>query len=400
MIAENSPQSSSSSKTIGVVTVGRSDYSYYLPILKKLQTAPGLKLHLIAAGMHLSPQYGSTWHEIEKDGFQIAEKVEMLVSSDTPGGIAKSIGLGIIGFSQAYDHLHPNVLLLLGDRFEMLAAAAAALPFSIPLAHIAGGELTEGAVDEVIRHAITKMSHLHFVSTQRYRQRVIQMGEEPWRVIVSGAPSLDNLKEIKLLKRNELEAQIGFCLEPPPLLITFHPETLDAENTRHHIDELLAALDAMRLPIVFTLPNADTHNHIIAERIKQYVSAHENACLVNSLGTLRYLSLMQYALAMVGNSSSGIIEAASFKLGVVNIGERQKGRCHERNVIDVPHNHDEITKAIRMAISPEFRNALQNLENPYGTGNAADVIVETLTNLPAKEKLLKKSFHDLKQLSS
>ncbi|MCI0577569.1 MAG: UDP-N-acetylglucosamine 2-epimerase [Chloroflexi bacterium] len=388
------------SRCIGVVTVARSDYGYYLPILRRIQADPALELRLIAGGMHLSPAYGLTVREIEADGFEIAEQVEMLLASDTPSAIAKSVGLGVIGFSQAYKRLRPDLLLLLGDRFEMLAAAAAALPLALPMGHIAGGELTEGAMDEAIRHSLTKMSHLHFVSTKRYRQRVIQMGEEPWRVTVSGAVSLDNLAALEFLSGEALEREIGFPLRPAPLLVTFHPETMDlaaasAGHTAGQVAELMAALEAAGMPVIFTAPNADTHNHVISEAIQQYVAAHGNAHFVTNLGTRRYFSLMKQVRAMIGNSSSGIIEAATFELPVVNIGDRQRGRLRAGNVLDVAHERQAILEAIQRATSPSFRAGLRGLQNPYGDGTAAEKIVRVLGQVTLDGRLLRKRFYDL-----
>lgn len=382
-------------RTIGVVTVARSDYGYYLPILQRILVEPDLRLSLIVAGMHLSPEFGLTVKAIEADGFEIAERVEMLVSGDTPAAIAKSIGLGVMSFGQAYAHLKPDLLLLLGDRFEMLAAGVAMLPFATPIGHIAGGESTEGLIDEAIRHALTKMSHLHFVSSARYRERVIQMGEEPWRVITSGAPSLDNLRAINFMSPEEIERLIGLTLQPSSLLVTFHPVTLEHENIAAHVTELLTALDASGLPVIFTYPNADTQKHLIIKEIEQYVGTHQQSRLVVNLGTRAYFSLMKYVLALVGNSSSGIIEAASLGLPVVNIGNRQRGRIHDRNVVDVPCERTAILSAIRQVASPEFRQSIADLENPYGDGHAAEKIVQVLCSIPLDRKLVMKHFHDV-----
>jgi UDP-hydrolysing UDP-N-acetyl-D-glucosamine 2-epimerase len=380
---------------IGVVTVARSDYGYYLPLLRQIEAEPNLGLCLIVGGMHLSPEFGLSVKQIEADGFEIAERVEMLLSTDTPSGIAKSVGMGVIGFSQAYARLKPDLLLLLGDRFEMLAAAIAILPFAIPIAHIAGGEATEGAIDEAIRHSITKMSHLHFVSTEPYRRRVIQLGEEPWRVTVSGAPTLDNLHGMTMLSPKELESRIGLPMHPAPLLVTFHPVTLEHESTDEHVRELFAALEAIDLPTVFTFPNADTHSSSIIAATREYIGGHKNARMVINLGSEGYFSLMTYARAMVGNSSSGIIEAASFKLPVVNIGNRQRGRLHDRNVLDVEVERIAISNAIRQAISPEFRRSLENLQNPYGDGHASERILQVLRHARLDRNLLLKPFYDL-----
>jgi UDP-hydrolysing UDP-N-acetyl-D-glucosamine 2-epimerase len=382
-------------RTIGIVTVARSDYGIYLPILRRIQAEPELHLHLIVSGMHLSPVFGLTVKVIEQDGFEIGDRVEMLLASDSPEGIAKSIGVGTMGFAQLFARFRPDILLLLGDRFEMLAAAVASLPFAIHVAHIHGGEATEGLIDESIRHSITKMSHLHFVSTDRYRERVIQLGEEPWRVTVSGAPSLDNLRSLEFLDREKVEALVGMSLQTAPLLVTFHPVTLEFEDTARHIAELLAALDVVDQPIVFTHPNADTEGHIIIEAVEQFLGTHPQARAVVNLGTQAYFSLMRYARAMVGNSSSGIIEAASFEVPVVNIGDRQRGRIHGLNVIDVECDRNSIADTIRRAITPEFRGHLAGVKNPYGDGFAAERIVTELRDAPLDRNLLVKRFHDL-----
>lgn len=381
-------------RTIGVVTAARSDYGIYLPVLQRIQEEPGLSLHLIVTGMHLSPEFGFTVRAIEEDGFEIGERIEMLLSSDTPEGIAKSMGLGTVGFAQAYARVRPNILLVLGDRFEMHAAVVAALPFNIAVAHIHGGESTEGAIDDAIRHSITKMSHLHFAATETYAHRVIQMGEEPWRVVVSGAPSLDNLHRIPLLGREELEKQYRLRLRDPFLLVTYHPVTLEYEQTGIQVRELLAALEEMDATAIFTYPNADTHSHIVIEMIREFASQRQWAQVVVNLGTQGYFSIMKYAAAMIGNSSSGIIEAASFKLPVVNIGIRQQGRLRAKNVIDVGCARGEIVAAIEKAVSSQFRSSLDDLVNPYGDGHAAERIVAKLKQVKLNDDLLQKHFYE------
>ena len=382
-------------RTIGVVTVARSDYGIYLPVLRKIQAHPELRLHLIVAGMHLSPEFGSTIQEIQADGFEIGERVEMLLSSDSPEGIAKSMGLGTMGFAQAYGKFQADILLVLGDRFEMHAAALAALPFKIPVAHIHGGELTEGAIDNALRHSITHLSHLHFVSNQESRDRVLQMGEEPHRVIVSGAPGLDNLEEMVLVDRRTLEDETGLNLANTPLLVTYHPVTLEFERTEWQTQELLAALDDSGLPVVFTAPNADTGGRIIRKLVREFVDSHPNARLVENLGSRRYFSLMACAAAMVGNSSSGIIEAPSLGLPVVNIGSRQQGRTRATNVIDVGYRRQDISAGISAALAPGFREDLKGLANPYGDGHASQSIVEHLKRVALDQGLLVKLFVDL-----
>jgi len=375
------------------VTVSRSDYGIYLPVLRQIRQQPELRLQLIVAGMHLSPEFGLTADAIAEDGFTIDERVEMLLASDSPEGVAKSMGLGTIGFAQAYARSHPDILLVLGDRFEMHAAVVAAVPFRIPVAHIHGGEATEGAIDDCLRHSITKLSHLHFVATEEYAGRIIQMGEEPWRVIVSGAPSLDNLQRIQLLPRPELERLAGGPLQDPFLLVTYHPATLEDEPPEIQFGEVLAALEEVDAGVMFTYPGADTGSRAIIRMIHEFITAHPQARLAANLGMQGYFSAMQYARAMVGNSSSGIIEAASFRLPVVNIGSRQKGRVRGKNVIDVGCARGEILRGIRQALSPEFRGGLSDLINPHGTGHAADTIVGTLKDLKLNDALLRKRFH-------
>jgi UDP-hydrolysing UDP-N-acetyl-D-glucosamine 2-epimerase len=322
-------------KTIGVVTVARSDYGIYLPVLQKIQADPELKLQLIVAGMHLSPEFGLTVQTIEADGFEVSDRVEMLLSSDSPEAVSKSMGMGTIGFAQVFGRSRPDVLLVLGDRFEMHSAAIAALPFKMPVAHIHGGELTEGAIDNAMRHSMTHLSHIHFVTTEESRVRVMQLGEEESRVVLSGAPSLDNLHLTKLLGKEELEAQFGWSLTAPPLLVTYHPVTLEFEQTEWQVKELLAALEDCDRPLIFTGSNADTGGRIVGDLVREFADGRSQTWLVDNLGTTRYFSLMACAAAMVGNSSSGIIEAPSFGLPVVNIGSRQQGRTRGANVIDV-----------------------------------------------------------------
>jgi len=381
-------------RTIGVVTVARSDYGIYLPILRLIQADPELRLHLIVAGAHLVPKFGLTVNAIQADGFQIGECVEMLLASDSPDGIAKSIGVGIMGFAQAFARFRPDILLVLGDRFEMHAAALAALSFNIPVAHIHGGEVTQGAMDDALRHSLTKLSHLHFVSTPEYARRVEQLGEEPWRITVSGAPSLDNLHAMALPTHEQLEVQFDCRLEPAPLLVTFHPVTLEFERTEWQIGELMAALNELDMPVIFTMPNADTRNGIIRQHIAAYVRAHSSAWSVENFGTQDYFGVMQFTAAMVGNSSSGFIEAPSFRLPVVNIGTRQAGRARATNVIDVGYARDEIVAGIQCAIAPAFRERLRDLANPYGDGHAAERIVAGLKAVALDDHLTRKIFCD------
>lgn len=377
-----------------MVTTSRADYGICLPVLHQIQADPTLQLHLLVTGTHLSPEFGLTSQTIENDGFEISEKIEMLVSSDTPEGIVKSMGLGLIGLSQAYSKKRPDILLVVGDRFEMHGAALAALPFKIPVAHIHGGELTAGAIDDSLRHSITKLSHLHFVTTDEYRQRVIQMGEEPWRVITSGAPGLDNLRNLKMLNRTQIESLYHLKLEETFLLVTYHAVTLEFEQTQKQVEQLLSSLRQVGLPVVFTGTNADTGGRIIRSLVNQFIDTYPQAQTVENLGTQGYFSLMNQATAMVGNSSSGIIEAPSVGLPVVNIGTRQLGRSRSQNIIDVGYGIDEIAKGIKKALTPEFRAAVQDLPNVYGDGHASELIARHLAEVVLDQKLIVKQFVD------
>lgn len=378
-------------RTIGVVTTSRADYGILSPVLRKIKADPELKLHLIVSGMHLSPEFGMTVGVIEEDGFEIGDRVEMLLSSDTPEGIAKSMGLGTIGFAQSYGRVRPDILVVLGDRFEMHAAVVAALPFNLPVAHIHGGESTEGAIDDLLRHSITKLSHLHFVAVKEYAARVKQLGEAPWRVIISGAPGLDNILSTNLMDRGELESHTGLRLDGELLLVTYHPVTVEYEQTEWQVAELLEALRERGLPVVFTMPNADTNGRIIMRMLEDFVDTNPRAQMANNLGTQGYFSLMSIAVAMVGNSSSGIIEAASFQLPVVNIGTRQKGRVRAGNVMDVGYTRQEIQHGIKSVLEPGFRSKIAGLQNPYGDGHAAETIVNRLKEIDLDRNLRVKS---------
>jgi UDP-hydrolysing UDP-N-acetyl-D-glucosamine 2-epimerase len=382
-------------RSIGLATTSRADYGIYRPLLDAIQNDPELRLRLLVSGMHLSPEYGLTVREIEGDGYEIAERVEVLIASDTAEAISKSMGLGVISFAQVFSRWRPDILIVLGDRFEMHAIALAALPFKIPIAHLSGGELTEGAIDDVLRHSLTKLSHLHFVSTQEYAHRVIQLGEEPWRVVVSGEPGLDNVRTLKLLSRSEIEARFEVQIDRPFLLVTYHPVTLEYEQTEWQIDELLAALLKTRLPVIFTWPNADMGNQIIRAKLEQFVAANSSSRLVANFGIQAYFSVMNLAAAMVGNSSSGIVEASSFQLPVVNVGTRQHGRVRPRNVIDVGYGRDQIAAGIQQALESQFRASLEGLVNPYGNGNATSSIVGHLKSTPLGDTLIRKKFYDM-----
>jgi GDP/UDP-N,N'-diacetylbacillosamine 2-epimerase (hydrolysing) len=354
-----------------------------------------LKLQIIATGMHLSPEFGLTYREIEEDGFQIDRKVEMLTSSDTAVGIAKSMGLGLIGFADALNDLKPDLIVVLGDRFEIFSAVSAALVARIPVAHLHGGETTEGAFDEALRHSITKMSHLHFVAAEEYRQRVIQLGEQPDHVFLVGGLGIDGIKRLKLLDRAALEDSLGFKLGPKNLLITFHPVTLEDSTAGDQMAELLAALASLDdTRLIFTMPNADTDGRALISLIEQFVAQHENARLYSSLGQLRYLSCVSHVDGVVGNSSSGLAEVPSLRKGTINIGDRQRGRLQASSVINSRPCREEIVAAIKKLYSAEFQSILARVISPYGAGGASEKVLDTIKNFSI-EGLAKKAFYDL-----
>jgi UDP-N-acetylglucosamine 2-epimerase (non-hydrolysing) len=380
-------------RKITVFTGSRAEYGLLYWLMKEIQSSEQLALQLLVSGMHLSPEFGDTWKQIETDGFCIDEKVESLLSSNTPVGVAKSMGLGTIGYADALDRLKPDILVVLGDRFEALAVAQAALVMRIPMAHIHGGEITEGAYDDAIRHAITKMSHLHFVATEPYRRRVIQMGESPATVFNVGAIGLDHVTRSRRMSIHALASNLGFPLRPPYFLVTYHPVTIGDEDPRNTFDNLLEALD--RFPeyqIILTFPNADDGGRAIIPRLNEYAQAQpERVLAIPSLGFDRYLSALAEAAAMIGNSSSGIIEAPSFKVPSVNIGARQSGRLSAESVIHCGTHPDEIHIAISRALTAEFAKPTIRFTNPYGQGDAARSIVKVIesTRLP-----LQKHFFD------
>ncbi|MGH7446113.1 MAG: UDP-N-acetylglucosamine 2-epimerase, partial [Longimicrobiales bacterium] len=356
--------------------------------------SPDMALLLVVGGSHLAAQYGRTIDAIRADGVEIAATVDMTPATDSGVATAEAMGRGVTGFARAFADLAPDLAVVLGDRFEMLSAALAALPQRIPLAHIHGGELTEGALDDSIRHALTKLSHLHFVSTQEYARRVISLGEEPWRVVVSGAPALDNLRETPLMTREELDRAYGLRAGRSFLLMTYHPVTLEHERTAERVDAVCRAIARADLPVVVTYPNADMGSAAIIERIQAFAATRPDVRIATNLGTRGYFSMMAHAAAMVGNSSSGIIEAASFRLPVVNVGDRQQGRVRGANVLDCEPDEAAIDAAIGRALAPGFRESLRDLRNPYGDGNAADRIVSTLATIPFDGRLLRKRFHE------
>ncbi len=375
-----------------VVTGTRAEYGLLRPVMRLIQASPRLSLVTAVTGMHLAAQFGETWREIAADGFAIDARVDMLLASDTPEAVTKSLGLATISFAEAFARLAPDVVMLLGDRFELLAAAQAALIARIPVAHISGGDRTEGAMDEAIRHAITKMSHLHFVTNVEAARRVRQLGEDPARIVHSGNPGLDDLAAMSLLSRAEVESRLGLPLGKPTFLVTFHPVTLDEAPAAEPFAELLAALD--RFPeasLVFTYPNADTFGQAIIRDMEAYVARRANAVARRSLGQLLYWSVMAACDAVIGNSSSGLLEAPSLGKPCVNIGDRQRGRMRAATTLDCPPTRDAIAAAIAAALGLDCRGTV----NPYGKGDAAKIIVESLEALADPRALLKKTFHDL-----
>ena len=385
-----------SARKICVATGTRAEYGLLLPLLKLLRDDPRVELQLLVTGTHLSPEFGLTYRAIIEDGFTISAKVEMLLSSDTPVGISKSMALAQMGAAEAFDRLTPTILVVLGDRFEMFAVTAAAMIANLPVAHLHGGEATEGAVDEAIRHSITKMAHLHFTATEIYRQRVIQLGEQPDRVFMVGTPGLDNILGLELLSQSEFEQSIDFELGQCCVLCTFHPVTLSEGKSEVVFNNLLAVLAARpEMRIIFTYPNADTEGRQLINLIDDFVQQHPTRSKAFvSLGQLRYLSALQYVDLVIGNSSSGLTEAPSFKVATVNIGDRQRGRVESDSVITCAESAEAIEQAVTKALSPEFQQSLATVENAYGSGGASEKIAEVLKTFPLEGVLLK-SFYDL-----
>ncbi|MCG3663356.1 UDP-N-acetylglucosamine 2-epimerase [Aliarcobacter butzleri] len=383
-------------KKICVVTGTRAEYGLLYWLLKEIEADKELELQLIVTGMHLSPEFGLTYKDIEKE-FKIDKKIEMLLSSDTSVSISKSMGLAQISFAEAYDELKPDIVVVLGDRYEIFSATSAAMIARIPIVHLHGGETTEGAFDESIRHSITKMSHLHFTATEEYRNRVIQLGEHPSRVFNVGGLGIENIKRLKLLTKEEFEESIEFKLNKKNILVTFHPVTLENSTAQEQFQELLDVIDELKeTNIIFTKANSDTDGRIINQMIDEYVSKNSYKSIgFISLGQLRYLSALQFVDAVVGNSSSGLLEAPSFKIGTINISDRQKGRIKANSVIDCSANKTDIEKAFERLYSKEFQNSLLNVENPYGNGYASNKIIEEIKEVDL-QNILKKSFYDLK----
>jgi len=383
-------------KKICVITGSRAEYGLLYRLMKDIQEVPEFELQIIVTGMHLSPEFGQTYKEIEKDGFHIYKKVEMLLSGDTPSAITKSTGLGMIGFADAFADLKPDLVLVLGDRFEILAASIAALYARIPMAHIHGGETTTGAFDESIRHSITKMAYWHFVAADKYKKRVVQLGENPERVFDVGGLGVDAIKKAKLLSKKELMEKTMIEFWGKNLLVTYHPVTLEKHTSHKHFQSLLDVLDKLRdIYLIFTMPNADSDGRIIKQMIDKFVSNNKQRSIsFTSMGHLHYLSTIQFVDGVVGNSSSGLTEAPTFRIGTVNIGDRQKGRLKAKSIIDCEPTKESIQNAVDRLYSKDFQKMLQSVANPYGEGNSTEKIMDVLKNEPIPKET-KKEFYDL-----
>ncbi len=384
-------------KKVCVVSGTRAEYGLLKPLIQRIDVDCDMELQLVVTGMHLSPEFGLTYREIEQDGFVISERNEMLLSSDTPIGITKSIGLGIIGFADVYSRLLPDIIVILGDRYEALAAATAAMVHQIPIVHIQGGELTEGIIDDQIRHAITKMSVLHFTSTEKYRERVIQLGEQPDTVFCVGALGVENIKTQKLLDKIELEKSIGLKLDKPFIIVTFHPVTNEDHTVEEQFENILGALDYVKeYYIIFTKANSDTNGRIINQKIDEYVNINkERTAVFTSLGMIRYLSLLQYCEMVIGNSSSGILEVPSFHIPTVNIGSRQDGRIRGRSVVDCGYEKEDILNGIYSAQKMKKENILQQEVNPYEGEKTSETILNKIKQYLLSDMYNKKHFYDM-----
>lgn len=381
------PPENFSLRKIAVVTTSRADYGHLYWTLKELKNRQQINLQLIALGAHFSPAFGNTFKEIEADDFTIDERVECLISSDTDVGMAKTIGVAALGLADVLGRMRPDILLLIADRYEMLAPAAVALALRIPIAHVEGGDISEGAIDDAVRNALTKMSHIHFTTNENSRLRILAMGEEAWRVHRVGSPSLDNLRRRELISKSELETDLGLKFNQQTIVVAYHPVTL-ARDTVAEADALFAALEKISQQIVFCYPNADAGSHRLIERARMFCAARPNAHLFVNLNHLKYWSLLSYADLLVGNSSSGIMETPSLSLPTVNIGIRQKGRVQARNVINAAPATDTILQAIEKGLSADFRESLKGMTNPYGDGHASERIAEILCNAPLGDELL------------
>jgi len=375
-------------RRIAVVTTSRADYSHLYWPLRELASHRSVDLGVIALGPHLSPEFGNTIAEIERDGFPIKARIECLLSSDTDTGMAKTIGVAILSLADALTSWRPDLMLLIADRYEMMAPASVALALRIPFAHIEGGEVSQGAIDDQVRNALTKLAHIHFTSTETARRRVIAMGEEPWRVHCAGAPSLDHLRRSRLLSRTTLEKSLKLKLQSPTILAAWHPVTI-VRDTNSEADAVFSALAQAPGQLIFVYPNADAGSYELIERTRALAATRPNTSIFVNLNAVTYWSLLGQVDAMIGNSSSGIMEAASFAVPVVNIGMRQQGRERARNIIDAPADANAITAALKRALAPAYRKKLRGMTNPYGNGNAAEIIARVLTTVPIENLLIK-----------
>ena len=376
-------------RKIAVITTSRADYGHLYWPLRDLSENENVDLKIIALGSHLSPEFGNTFQEIVNDGFTIDSRIECLLSSDTDVGMAKTIGMATLSLADVLGQMRPDLLLLIADRYEMLAPASVALALRIPIAHIEGGEVSEGAIDDAVRNALTKMSHIHFTSTSAARERVIAMDEEEWRVHRAGAPSLDHLRRRTLLSREQVEEQLGLDLQTTTILVVYHPMTI-ARDTLQEADALFAALENLTDQILFCYPNADAGSRALIDRTKLFVGRRGHGRIFTNLDPATYLSLLRQVDMLVGNSSSGIMESASFSLPTINVGLRQQGRERARNVLDADAHPRAILEAVSSARTPEFRGSLRGMVNPYGEGFASETIVRVLTTVPLAQELLLK----------
>jgi UDP-hydrolysing UDP-N-acetyl-D-glucosamine 2-epimerase len=379
-----------------VVTVGRSDFGISRPILDRIAETEGLEYSLLVSGAHLSRAAGYTVREIEAESRPIYARVELPDSHGSEEATAQAMAAAVSGTAHHLARERPDIVLVVGDRFETFAVAAATVPFNLPLAHVHGGEVSFGATDDSFRHAITKISHLHFAATHDYANRILQMGEEPWRVHVSGAPSLDNLRRAELPDRAVLASRFNINLDRPPLLVTFHPVTRQSDDVGRQIQALLDALRKVDIPIVITAPNADVGSDVIRSELARFIAERPSVTLVESFGSLNYLAMLRESAAMIGNSSSGLIETPAFALPTINVGDRQDGRTRPQNVIDVAVDTDAIVAGLRRALSPEFREGLSGMANPYGNGTASDLIAKVLAAVEIDARLIAKRFNDIK----
>ena len=378
----------STTRRIAVVTTSRADYSHLYWPLRELAASPQIDLGVFALGPHLAPQFGRTVAEIERDGFPLRARIECLLSSDSDTGMAKTIGIAILGLADALTAWRPDLLLLIADRYEMLAPASTALALRIPIAHIEGGEVSQGAIDDQVRNALTKLAHIHFTSTETARRRVIVMGEEPWRVHHVGAPSLDHLRRSTLPDRAALETRLGIRFVPPVTVVAWHPVTI-LRNTNVEADAFFAALDQAPGQLIFIFPNSDAGSLALIERTYAFAARRAHTHVFVNLDPITYWGLLGQADALIGNSSSGIMEAASFALPVVNVGMRQQGRERASNTIDAPAEPAAIAAALKRALDPAFRLSLAGMTNPYGDGTAAETILRVLASIPLEGLLIK-----------